>query len=475
MNMEIQKKWFIYVGDHHEGPYSSEDLYEKKKTPTPHLAVKEESYVWCEGMVDWQMISQIPELQQDFKKLAQNDSLKNVSGKDAAFKNNSPYQRKSGKILFIIAGTAIFLFIATIATLSVLSRTSSEDFHASLRPNLNRMVDRFPILSSVFKLIPTLTDVKPEEMKELEEAITGSPDTNVKVAIALSQTDPNRPFFYLTSNLPNKTKLDVYLIGNRDTLLNKLQFNTQASATLNFGFAKTDALLAESGQPLPKGEYQVFITESAEQDDSLKEILNAYQPVKTLIKAPKEVPENAHFLFAKTYFLGGERDQTYLTRLKAFHDKVKQNAEKELMELKQYSDTLLLQFGILTQDFNKIYTAKKISNVAKSNWKKNSETWLQLNNQLEQTIQTWTKDTLQNEFFYGKVYELVKNSYDAMKKLYVLENSYVENPADKVGFDIQHGKALSEAREANEQLKTKVDLILKAPKTPSGLPTREGL
>jgi hypothetical protein len=51
----------------------------------------------------------------------------------------------------------------------------------------------------------------------------------------------------------------------------------------------------------------------------------------------------------------------------------------------------------------------------------------------------------------------------------------VEKPEDHATFDIQHGKALSETRDALELLRTKMDVIEKAPKSPSGLPTREGL
>jgi hypothetical protein len=53
MNIENEKKWFVYVGDHHEGPFNANEVNEKK---TAGL-VNDESYVWCEGMSDWVMLS----------------------------------------------------------------------------------------------------------------------------------------------------------------------------------------------------------------------------------------------------------------------------------------------------------------------------------------------------------------------------------------------------------------------------------
>ena len=82
---------------------------------------------------------------------------------------------------------------------------------------------------------------------------------------------------------------------------------------------------------------------------------------------------------------------------------------------------------------------------------------------------------MDNEFFYGRVYALVKSAYESTKALFTLENGFVEKPVDHATFDVQHGKALSETRDSLELLRAKMDAITKAPKSQSGLPTREGL
>jgi hypothetical protein len=264
-------------------------------------------------------------------------------------------------------------------------------------------------------------------------------------------------------------------VGKSETLLNKLTFNAQNTVTTTHGFGKSEVFVADGGQLIPKGEYEVVVVDANEQTENLKAEFANLPPMKPGTELPSVVPPNAHFVLDKIYFLGGPRDEIYLTRLKQFHEKIKQNSNRELMELKQYSDTLNLQFSTLTTEFTRIYQNKKPSPQLLAAWKKDAATWQQINGQLEQTVQTWSKETIQNEFFYGKVYTLVKDAYDSIKSLFTLENSYVDHPADHGTYDIQHGKALSETRDALELLRTKMDVILKTPKSASGLPTREGL
>jgi hypothetical protein len=313
-------------------------------------------------------------------------------------------------------------------------------------------------------LIPNIQDVPVDTLQTLELAMVGSPTQGKKFEIALAQTDPNRPYFYVATNLPDQTKLDLILIGNGETLLNRLQFSAASRVTTTFGLGKSEPILALGANPIPKGEYQVFLVEANE------------------ASPPSAVSPGTNFLFNKTFFIGGPRDETYLTRLKAFHEKIKQSAERESQELKQYSDTLQMQFQMLTQEFSKYSKVQKPSPRQMAAWAKTVTSWKQLNGQMEQTIQTWTPETLQNEFFYGKTYENVKGSYESLQKLFNMENAFLEPAArasadsanaDRNAFDIQHGKATSEARDSLDLLKNRVEAILKAPKTASGLPTRE--
>jgi hypothetical protein len=483
MNIENEKKWFVYVGDHHEGPFNAQEVSEKKNAGL----VTEESYVWCEGMNDWVMLSDAKELSSEMKKLepstptasGKSDSAKDkkskvpTNGKTISDKPKSTASAK--KIPLYLCITVLVLFVLSFGMLAGLSRFAGEETHAKIRPTLSKIVEKLPAIAPLFHLVPSLQDITPAEQADLEQARLGTPDVAPKIAIASSTLDPNRPYFYLATNLPDHTKFDVYLVGNSETLLNKLQYSGQNPVVASKGFGKTEVYSAVGGQLIPKGEYQVVVVDSNDQEESVRAQLAPLPPLKAAGTIPEGVPPNAHFVVIKKYFLGGIRDDAYLTRLKQFHEKIKTSSERELTELKQYSDTLNSMYSTLTTEFNHIYTAKKIPPGLKATWKKDADVWQQINGQLEQTVQTWSKETIQNEFFYGKAYTLVKSAYESIKALFALENGYVEKPEDHATFDIQHGKALSETRDALELLRTKMDVIEKAPKSPSGLPTREGL
>src|SRR4051812_29705440 len=50
-----EKKWFVYVGDHHEGPFSLEEVQGKMVQGD----VSTESFVWAEGMTDWKPMTEM--------------------------------------------------------------------------------------------------------------------------------------------------------------------------------------------------------------------------------------------------------------------------------------------------------------------------------------------------------------------------------------------------------------------------------
>lgn len=54
-----EKKWFIYLGDHHEGPFSLAEIQQKM---TERL-ITSANYVWAEGMPDWKQMPEVPAFQ----------------------------------------------------------------------------------------------------------------------------------------------------------------------------------------------------------------------------------------------------------------------------------------------------------------------------------------------------------------------------------------------------------------------------
>ncbi|MEN9724149.1 MAG: domain 2 [Pseudomonadota bacterium] len=53
-------KWFVYINDHHEGPFSMAQLQTKLETGE----LQRSQYVWREGMVDWQLMTSVQDLEE---------------------------------------------------------------------------------------------------------------------------------------------------------------------------------------------------------------------------------------------------------------------------------------------------------------------------------------------------------------------------------------------------------------------------
>lgn len=54
-----EKKWFVYMGDHHEGPFSLHDVQDKMAQGV----IASQQYVWCDGMADWLPMGQVADFQ----------------------------------------------------------------------------------------------------------------------------------------------------------------------------------------------------------------------------------------------------------------------------------------------------------------------------------------------------------------------------------------------------------------------------
>lgn len=52
------KKWFVYLGDHHEGPFTQIEIQEQ----LAGSKITKEHFVWQEGMADWKALQEVEEL-----------------------------------------------------------------------------------------------------------------------------------------------------------------------------------------------------------------------------------------------------------------------------------------------------------------------------------------------------------------------------------------------------------------------------
>ena len=539
-----EKKWFVYLGDHHEGPFSLADIQDRLSAGQ----VSSTNYAWREGMADWRMMSELEafesllhpssrtkttftradggEGENDGPSIIIEDSSPEIEtptpSMPALFspqsgqvepppqnivaiettgnnqrssstvellslpgeprrrhRSKSAMARKSMKLLIVLLFFGGMFYSYRLGYLNPIFH--AQGLQASVRaiqeatdPYLDKVSDYIPALAKYISPIPHLEDVSPEEYADLKIAARAQLKTQGPLlAVALANADASLPAFYLASNLPDGSQLDVYVQGVPDTLLNQLWFDSKVGAAIKKKIGKTEVVRFPDGKPLPRGQYSVYVAAAENQPPAVHALMDK---IPTIGKTISGIPKSARVFLTKTYFLGGAKDEVYTSRLKEFHDKLMAKATGELAELKQFSTSLDSQLTGTLSRFNDLKRGKgKPTLTQKKNWGAFSQTWNQFNSQLADTFKKWTPDAIQNQFFYGMLYQTTLSTAQAIQSLHDFQDRYFSGLSNPRAFEIQIGEATSFAQSAMTGLQAKIEQAEKIPPSPNGMPQKEGL
>ncbi|MBI4926098.1 MAG: DUF4339 domain-containing protein [Bdellovibrio sp.] len=494
----VEKKWFIYLEDHHEGPFSVQEMENK----LIEGKVTSQNFVWAEGMADWEPMMQVtalqtlikpdpiaePELVLPQKQEENMNELKINSSQNEpkivfettpdnpvnTSKTNDnandqkiiskrfPYRFLKAGLIFSIP--VLFVVAYLYGALNPLLKDAS--FKSTY---IEKWLNKIPTLGQFFSPLPHIEDIKTEDLEELKIAARAHPGTDgPKIAIAIAQPNVNTPSFYLAADLPDNTKFEFYIEGIPDTLLGHLSFFQAGNFLLNHKIGKTPAITFSDGI-LPRGEYWLYVTEANEQPPETSQILSKLDISQ--ISLPSHLPKGKKLIAKKTFFLGGIKDTLYAERLKEFHEKVRIKAKAELDEIKQFTQTLDSQIQATISEFNRLKHIKD-QELQQTTWTSFHEKWGHLENQLQETFNKWTPETLKNEMFYNKLYEIIKAVAASALELHQIHNNYFKTKVDIKSFEIQLGATASQLQNTISELRTKTEESEKLFLSSDGLPQK---
>lgn len=503
MDEFTSKKWYVYLGNRHEGPFSVEDI----SSQVGEGKLTQQTYVWAEGMTDWQPMTDLKDFQPVFTSISRNSGIETTLTSPAEvtksidstplFKTpldpvfslgaeeESPIEKKATKPKkfqwsLVLLGLGVILslilfrmgdFKSSLSPLSILQDTTAALQELS-RPHLLSLSRYFPKLEGWFSPLPAIDQIAAADYEELKTAARANPSTELKFGLAASQGDTLPPVIYVASNLPDETTFKVYVVGNPHTLLNHLSFVSSVDIKLNHKLGQSSPLRFADGKPIPKGEYSLYLVPGDQQPDSARHLLNALPSL--LEKNPADVPKNSKIVAIKKYFLGGKEDTAYRARLKDYHDKLKTRAEAEITDIKQFLVTLANQLEETSVEYGKLtkgtLTAKK-----RQEWQTFHKQWTGFENQLNGIFQKWTPETVREQYFYGSLFLLTSQVGVAIDRLHGYQNSLFAENLDPKTLEIQIGEASSSAQNLIQTLKAKIDQAEKLPTSPDGIPLREEL
>ncbi len=494
MENNTEKKWFVYVKDHHEGPHSLLEIQEKLSQGW----VEGEGFVWSEGMEEWQRMTDVSAFQPLLKnkplglgiqpKTWEPDAPSEAKAPDleSSSKENpnegEPNPPTSTRSRFLMRGGITLAFLMGLVGASRLGyldplfevpavQRMTDQMSQWTRPILLKAVETLPFTESWISTIPRLDDVSPDDFEELKRAArTSLKKHGPQFAIGLSRSHPGAPSFYVTTNAGEGFKFRIFVVGIPDTLLNQLSFSTEIGGVVTQSLGKTDAIRYADGRVIPRGEYRIYLTATEDQLAPVKFTSKASPVVSA--DSIQELPKSTQILAVKSYFLAGNKDRSYQERLKDFHEKLRARASSEMTEAKQFMITLSSQFDLTQDKFTQLGKAKPTP-LQRKQWEKFHREWSQMQGELDQIFQKWSPESLKNEYFYGEFFQLLQSLGHSVSQVHGLQHGYFTGVQ---GLKDVHTTVKTESTETVrllELLKGKIDRAEKLPPTPSGMPQRE--
>lgn len=489
-----EKKWFVYIEDHHEGPYSVLEVRDKITQST----LSSDQYVWTEGMQDWKPMLEI----EDFKTLLASvgqqepsspsladaigisgelseapsieiskdhshtgDSVSFNTSKETSLSKDTqslPVEpskepvKKLGKkteanispvndpilvqskpkkkrrllrffVLLILVGGAGYAYQTGMLDpfldnpqIKGVADTISRQVSPLIEPLTQKIVQTFPVLSEYFSPLPKIADVSPQDYESLKASAQSSlRKGGLSVALAPSTAGGPAPSFYIASNLPDGANFQIYLLGYSETLLNALGFATDLTVTLNKRIGRTSPITQKDGNPIPKGEYDVYVFEADQQPQEVKAAIDA-APATAQAHIPEFIAKNKKIVTSTKLFLGGVRDKIYEDRLAEYHSMIRERASRDIIELQQWINTLKEQYNKSYRMWEKYRSSPK----GKTAWNKESGPWIKIQEAMVQANQ-WSPEALQSTF-YPNVYQDVRSATTTLLEMHMSSSQFFQ-------------------------------------------------
>ncbi|MBC7386403.1 MAG: DUF4339 domain-containing protein [Cryobacterium sp.] len=455
-----EKKWFIYVGDHHEGPFSVEEVTEGLGAGR----FSRTAFVWSDGMKDWAPLADLPDFNRETPLPVQSEPTftpVTASPISPILETYSPMAVETGPVLEAreptSTGLTSIIEIKNLedATRAEMLRPAELKSTTSSRPSERAAIEKTPFipkklkplvyaivilfcivalqkagalreienrLGSLLSTLPELPDVAPPEYEELRKAVKTPLSNGPQVSIALSKADPLSPLFYVASNLPDGARFEIYVEGVGHRILNTLSFSGKLDVEMLKHLGKSAALRYPDGKPIPRGEYDIYVMEapSGQPDLVYKELLQLAPIARTL---PNHLPQERRLVLTKRIFFG-TKDATYEQRLKEFHDGLVAKAKSELMELSQAAATLESQALVSISTYDRL-KRQPIGPKQKQAWNDMNRTWRPIQAQIMQKYAGLSAEQTKENYFHGNlvsefivVEKILSDLHSAQEKLF---------------------------------------------------------
>lgn len=486
------KKWFVYYHDKYHGPFSRLQIEDK----IHRGIVSELTPIWSEALKDWTHIKNIdifeiallsvrfdPESEAESKtnvplellKLNQLNDLdsgmiesdNNVFHKNQVSNNNlnkftkNTIEDNTGSLHF----NNLPDFIPSLNDMIVLKFKSLAAFflrrviffYYKNSSKIHYTVSIVFLISFVsfyfLSMEPSFENVSKEQLMELKSARLMSYKVyGPSVAIVSVNEDFKNPYFYISSNLPDDHILGLVIEALPESTLDMFYFKMEYNSKISNGYIKTPILKTKKGRPVPAGDYRINI--SCLTCDQLKE-----NEKKSLLQ--------------KIIFLGGEKNHQYDENLRIYHSHLRRQAQAELIEIKQISETLDKQILDTATEYEKIMRLDEASHEKKAQlWAVFHVRWQMFQSQLDVLYNSWTEEILTENFYFGNFYGQIQKIAKKIRKIHNDQHFLISNKQSDDSLEYQIANDISLVQSEIQQLRVQAALTERLPPSSNGMPQK---
>lgn len=479
-----ERKWFVYQNDHHEGPFSLEEIQDKMGAGE----VQRSQYVWCQGMSDWQMMSAVRDfegllatpaaaqpvhpthlqIEPEASPAVQAESL----GVSLEIQHEPAPEEATHIGISIEEPKAEAQDSPSVAPLEIVSEPEPE---LALEPETPADIGaqpEAPRRSGFLRVFLTLSLVGLGSYAYLAghlDPVVKNPGF-VKAASAvrgvvqpgltrIAQWVPALQILFspigdiegvqpeelreLRAAAVSKIPGTVGLAVLKDELLSPTLYvaaNLPNGTVLDVRVEGVpDTLVSQTSLSATTQvtlEGNLARTDPVRQLDGRPLVQGQYWVQVTPADDAKQssdarqalagLPAESKIAYKKAYFLGGRKDDSYSQRLKEFHDRLARKSTDELHEIRQYFSTLDLQLQSTNREYDQA-SSNKVPKAGAKAWNAAHSKWTRLQTQLESGFSKWTDGLSRGEYYQASLYELTRQLGDHVSQLHTAQHALMTN------------------------------------------------
>jgi hypothetical protein len=251
-------------------------------------------------------------------------------------------------------------------------------------------------------------------------------------AVVSVRSDAKHQWLELESNLPDQTELTIQIDGKPESLIGHFYLSTMIRRKVQNGRLKTPPLQTADGQPLPEGIYKIVVICQNCKQQRLTE---------------------------DEFSVGNTTSSAYRQRLEFYHARLGKQAQAELTELYEWTQTLLQQL---------VETQNSFAHKDVQSWAHFHDEWSQMEEQMEVAMKAWTPAFLQEEFYYGTVYAKIKRVAATIRDIHSEQSEQISQFRQTDLFEDK----VKEVKLTIENIQKKILQVQKQPVQENGLPPR---